>query len=124
MASGLEARRAACRRLLKRQALEAAYFTLPANVRYLSGYAGEDAALLLVGGRRWLLTDSRYQEEARKSAPDCELALWRESMAATAARLLAQVKKKGGPIRKLGSVATYIAKNASFLNVIIMKEEG
>ena len=29
-----------------------------------------------------------------------------------------------GPIRKLGSVATYIAKNANFLNVIIMKEEG
>ena len=29
-----------------------------------------------------------------------------------------------GPIRKLGSVATYIAKNATFLNVIIMKEEG
>jgi len=29
-----------------------------------------------------------------------------------------------GPIRKLGSVATYICKNASFLNVIVMKEEG
>ena len=29
-----------------------------------------------------------------------------------------------GPIRKLGSVASYIAKNANFLNVIIMKEEG
>ena len=29
-----------------------------------------------------------------------------------------------GPIRKLGSVATYIAKNATFLNVFIMKEEG
>ena len=28
-----------------------------------------------------------------------------------------------GPIRKLGSVAAYIAKNASFLNVMIMKEE-
>ena len=29
-----------------------------------------------------------------------------------------------GPIRKLGSVATYIVKNASFLNVIVMAEEG
>ena len=29
-----------------------------------------------------------------------------------------------GPIRKLGSVATYIAKNATFLNVFIMKEEA
>ena len=28
-----------------------------------------------------------------------------------------------GPIRKLGSVATYIAKNATFLNVFILKEE-
>ena len=28
-----------------------------------------------------------------------------------------------GPIRKLGSVAAYIAKNAAFLNVVIMKEE-
>ena len=29
-----------------------------------------------------------------------------------------------GPIRKLGSVASYIAKNATFLNVFIMKEEA
>ena len=29
-----------------------------------------------------------------------------------------------GPIRKLGSVATYIVKNASFLNVIVMAEES
>ena len=29
-----------------------------------------------------------------------------------------------GPIRKLGSVATYIAKNATFLNVIVMAEES
>ena len=28
-----------------------------------------------------------------------------------------------GPIRKLGSVATYIAKNATFLKVFILKEE-
>lgn len=29
-----------------------------------------------------------------------------------------------GPLRKLGSVATYIVKNALFLNVVVMKEEG
>ncbi len=28
-----------------------------------------------------------------------------------------------GPIRKLGSVATYVVKNAAFLNVIVMAEE-
>ena len=29
-----------------------------------------------------------------------------------------------GPIRKLGSVATYIVRNASFLDVFVMREEG
>ena len=28
------------------------------------------------------------------------------------------------PLRKLGSVATYIVRNASFLDVIVMREEG
>ena len=29
-----------------------------------------------------------------------------------------------GPLRKLGSVATYIVRNASFLDVIVMREVG
>ena len=87
-----EPRRAACRHLLQRQGLGGAYFTLPASVRYLSGYAGGDAGLLVAGKKTWLVTDSRYQEEARKSAPDCELVLWTGSMAGTAAQIFAGLK--------------------------------
>lgn len=88
MSDEIAARRQKCREMLAEQNLDAAYFCLPANVRYLSGYTGSDAALLTIGKKCWLLTDSRYQEEATKSAPGCKLVLWEKSMADSAAALL------------------------------------
>ena len=40
------------------------------------------------------------------------------------AEAIIMTRSSRGPLRKLGSVATYIVKNASFLDVYVMREEG
>src|SRR5438093_1218879 len=53
---------------LRRRKLAAALITNERNVRYLSGFTGNDSALLITPTRKFLLTDFRYIEEARKTA--------------------------------------------------------
>ena len=61
----LKARLARFRERLALKRLSGFLITDPANVRYLSGFSGEDSALLITGNRRLLLTDFRYLEEAK-----------------------------------------------------------
>ena len=58
------ARRARLIRLIRREKLDALLVTNVHNVRYLSGFLGDDSALLVTPGRTTLLTDSRYAEQA------------------------------------------------------------
>lgn len=43
------------------------------NVRYLSGFTGSSAALLIGRGHRVLITDGRYREQAAAECPDWEV---------------------------------------------------
>ena len=43
------------------------------NLNYLSGFDGEGAALIGVSGKNYLLTDSRYTEQAQKESPDFKI---------------------------------------------------
>lgn len=63
-------RRRRLSRRLKAMELDAVLLTAPASVRYLSGFTGEDSYLVV--GRRWavLLTDGRFEEQARLEVPD------------------------------------------------------
>lgn len=56
------------RALLHERKLTAALITNERNVRYLSGFTGNDSALLIAPGRKILITDFRYGEEAGRSA--------------------------------------------------------
>ena len=47
------------------------------NVRYLSGFTGSSAALLIAPGHRVLFTDGRYEEQAAAQCPDWELQIGR-----------------------------------------------
>lgn len=86
------------RRELAKNGLAAAFLTAPADVRYFSGFTGSDSSLLVTAKKRWIVTDSRYTEEAEKSAPLYERALWKKHPAEFAAELL----KKEGIGGKLG----------------------
>ncbi len=57
--------------LLAGEGIRAALITKPENMRYFTGYTGE-GDLLLLPGRKIVLTDFRYVEQVEKQAPDCE----------------------------------------------------
>ena len=63
----------AARQLLEEKGLDAAFIASPANIRYLSGFAGTDSYLYLSSKRQVILTDSRYTLQAEEEGKDCEV---------------------------------------------------
>jgi Xaa-Pro aminopeptidase len=70
-----DARRRRAQKLIIEAGADAALITAAPNVRYLTGLASSNAALLLpaAGDGALLATDSRYTGAARRDAPDLEL---------------------------------------------------
>ncbi len=54
--------------VLRERKLHAALIVDERNVRYLSGFTGTDSALLIARDGHFLLTDFRFEEEARATA--------------------------------------------------------
>ena len=68
------ARRAGAQQKIAEAGADAALITAAPNVRYLTGLASSNAALLLlVSGTGVLATDSRYALAAQRDCPDLEL---------------------------------------------------
>src|SRR6202034_1381923 len=69
------ARRGRAQKLIRESGADAALITAGPNVRYLTGLASSNAALLLPadGDGALLATDSRYAGAALRDAPDLEL---------------------------------------------------
>jgi Xaa-Pro aminopeptidase len=81
------ARRALCQQKIAALGADAALITNLINVRYLTGLASSNAALLLLAdGRGVLATDSRYAPAAARDCPDVELLVERYTEPALAAR--------------------------------------
>ena len=60
--------------LLREKELDAVFISNESNVRYLSGYTNHDAFLFIAqNGDRRLLTDFRYDEQARTECPDYQV---------------------------------------------------
>ncbi len=60
----MRARRRRVAAAVKAAGSEALLVADPADVRYLCGFTGSNAALMLVGGRATMFTDGRYTEQA------------------------------------------------------------
>jgi len=72
-------------------ALDAYWVVAPADVRYLSGFTGDDSTLLVTGDWSGLITDSRFTEQAQAEAQVDEIVVRRRSMATTVARMVRQM---------------------------------
>lgn len=68
----LPKRRARVEALLAGERIDAFLITALPNVRYLSGFTGSNAALLIAEDRALLFTDPRYQAQAPRES-DCEV---------------------------------------------------
>jgi len=60
---------------LRREGLDSFLVTSETNVTYLSGFLGNDSVLLITGRKRFLITDSRFIEDARDTVKDFEIKL-------------------------------------------------
>ena len=86
-------RRDALRTLLNESGVDALLVTDLLNVRYLTGFTGSNAALLVHGEgdkRTVFCTDGRYTTQATAEVPDLERIIERESAAALLERATAQ----------------------------------
>ena len=55
-----------------------AFFTAEtSNIRYISGFTGEEAYLLMVGDRPYMIADNRLVDAITEECPDMEIARWR-----------------------------------------------
>jgi Xaa-Pro aminopeptidase len=90
-------RRARLLRQIRRDKLDALLVTNVHNVRYLSGFLGDDSALLVTPERTYLLTDSRYAEQAEGETHGIGIVVRKKGMMSIAA---ATARKAG--VRTLG----------------------
>jgi Xaa-Pro aminopeptidase len=91
-------RRAALRSLLQEAELDALLITDLLNIRYLTGFTGSNAALLVhAGGEEHTVfcTDGRYTTQSSVEVPQLERVIERASAAALAARASADTARYG-----------------------------
>ncbi len=99
-------RRLALRELMAAADLEAALVTRPVNVRYLTGFSGSNAALIVTAAGELLATDGRYTTQAAAEAPGVEVLLARDCPPA----LVERAARDG--LRRLGFEAHHVTVEA------------
>jgi Xaa-Pro aminopeptidase len=77
---------------LKEQHLDGALITDRANVSYLTGFLGDDSFALIIGRRVWLLTDSRYTEQAQGECVGCKIIERKDSLPKEVAKIVDRFK--------------------------------
>ena len=82
----------ALRTELNKKKIGCLIITRPANVTYATGFLGDDSWAIVAAGRVYLLTDSRYTEQAQKECPCCAIIDRAGPMAEAVARLLGRLK--------------------------------
>ncbi len=76
--------------LVEARELDALLITNLLNVRYLTGFTGTSAAVLIAGGRRAFVTDFRYVERAQRQITDYDVVRGRDDLLQTLAELAAE----------------------------------
>jgi len=82
----------AIRQQLNRKKIDCLIVTKPANVNYTTGFMGDDSWALVTKGGVYLLTDSRYTEQAEKECIGCKIVQRTNSMAEAVGKLLKKLK--------------------------------
>ncbi len=71
--------------------LDAALLNLPLDIRYLTGFVGDDCWLLVPGrGNAVILTDSRFAEQVEREAPGTRAVVRKGLMAEAVVGLIAK----------------------------------
>jgi len=91
-AESIKRRVRATGRQLKSKDIDCLVVTRPANVTYTTGFLGDDSWAIITKGRVYLVTDSRYIEQAQKECPACKIVERTRPMAEAVAKILGRLK--------------------------------
>ena len=69
----IKGRIAAIRRLLNKRKIDCLLIVKPANVGYMTGFSGDDSWAVISPEKVYLITDSRYTEQAQGECLNCEI---------------------------------------------------
>jgi Xaa-Pro aminopeptidase len=92
----------AVRRQMDKKKIRFLLVTRPANATYMTGFLGEDSWAAITKGQVYLLTDSRYTEQAQKECPSCKIIDRAGPMADAVANL----------VKKLKSIRTVVVEDS------------
>lgn len=88
----IKTRLSAIRVLLRKYKTDAFLLTSEANVTYITGFCGGDSWSLLTMNNSYLLTDSRYSEQAQSQCPKAKIIVRTDSMSKALGKLLKTCK--------------------------------
>lgn len=71
------------------------FISRPVNVKYVSGYTGEDSYLFLTADQRYFITDPRYTEQVSYECPDYTVVEWRSEYGSVPRAVAGLAKKEG-----------------------------
>ncbi len=91
-AKSVQKRLAAIRQAMNKHQINCLLVTKPANVTYATGFLGDDSFALITKNRSYLVTDSRYTEQAQKECPACTIIERDGPMADAVAKLVKKFK--------------------------------
>ncbi len=111
---------------LERKKLDALLLTDLSNIRYLTGFSGTAAYLLVGGSRSWLFTDSRYKEQALEEVrgSGVKVRLVKRPLHDTASFIASKGKKRLGFEGGAISFETYEALRKALKGVSLESTSG
>ena len=96
------------RRQLSKNKINCLIVVKPANVTYTTGFSGDDSWAIITAGKTYLLTDSRFTEQAQGECPNCIIIERKKSLAEAAAELIKQLKSiRTAGVEKSASLTAY-----------------
>ena len=90
----IQRRLSALRALLSEHHLDAVVVTKEVNLQYFSGFRGDDTTLVITHDHAYLVTDSRYTEQAKQQAPAFTLVEQKDGLLKKTAEVLANADAK------------------------------
>jgi Xaa-Pro aminopeptidase len=102
-------------RKMKKAGMNCLLITKPANVSYTTGFMGEDSWAAVINSRSFLITDSRFTEQAEKECPICNIIERHEPLAEAAAKIIKKYKSvRNVSVENSTSVADYTQIKKAF----------
>ncbi len=90
-----------CRDAMAERRIDTLIVVLPQDVRYFTGFSGEDSVFVLSAKRKILITDSRFTEQLKHECPGLPLFIRKGSMSQAASEVLGKWGLIGKTKKKL-----------------------